>query len=643
MIQIRRSSIRTALTVFFVVLGAVWGGFLGARHVAALGSELDRLENLSLDWRYALRGVRAAPRGVVIAAIDDETIAQAGSFPLPRGVLAQIVRGLAAYNPQAVAIDILLLDPGPPDADRELVDALRSAKAVIGAVALFDPNERIRNGETALRSDGQDLLPRPTQVIWPQQQFRSISRSGLTNMSTDHSGVPRYAPMLFDVDGAIVPSLALATVAVALNTDPVLGRDDLKLGARAVGTDMGYHLALGFYGPTGSIKTFSAIRAANGKLDPDDVSGQVVVLGSTAPGIGDSFATPFDRVTPGAEIHATAISNLLAGDALTRNVLTRRIDASLAVALPITILSLLAIRRLSIALALTTLAFGLWIVTTYVAFLQGYWLSMIVPVCAAGPVALAYGITRLWVEQSVARWLASEGDALRRFHSPLLVELLIKNPQFLAAPVEQRAAIVFVDLSGFSGVTEMIGPAWTRDLLVALHELIEKATTSQQGFVADYMGDGAMIVFGLPTPRTDDACRALRAVVRLHESLSDWLARLPPVARDRLASRVGGHFGPVILSRLGTASHQHIAATGDAVNVASRLLEVAKDRRSPIVVSEDLYRAAMELMDAPPQHFNDTAVEVSIRGRAYPILVRSWERSREQKSAGRGANRDEQE
>jgi adenylate cyclase len=200
--------------------------------------------------------------------------------------------------------------------------------------------------------------------------------------------------------------------------------------------------------------------------------------------------------------------------------------------------------------------------------------------------------------------------------------VLTKNPQFLATPVQQHAAIVFADLSGFTGVSESLGPLWTRELLVALHELIEKATAAQQGLVVDYIGDGAMIVFGLPAPSQDDARRALRAVVQLHDSVSAWLAQLPPVARNRLAPRVSGHFGPVILSRLGSTSHQHIAATGDTVNVASRLLEVAKDRHAEIVISEDLYRAATEIPDAGMERRNDIVTEVTIRGRAQPILVR---------------------
>lgn len=145
---------------------------------------------------------------------------------------------------------------------------------------------------------------------------------------------------------------------------------------------------------------------------------------------------------------------------------------------------------------------------------------------------------------------------------------------------------------------------------------------TSRGLVVDYMGDGAMIVFGLPAPSPGDACRALRAVAQLQESISVWLAQLISVARDRLAPRVSGHFGPVILSRLGATSHQQIAATGDTVNVASRLLEIAKDHHAEIVVSEDLYRAATETPDVLRERRNDIVADVAIRGRARPILVR---------------------
>jgi adenylate cyclase len=619
MIAIRRPSPRAALTLLFVLLGGAWGGFLGVRHLAALGSGLDQLENLSLDWRYSLAGPRMPPRGVVIAAIDEETIRQAGAFPLPRNVLARIIRGLAKLNPQVICVDVLLLDPGNAEADQELADALRATKSVIGAVALFEPDDPTV-GEPA-QPGGNGFIPMPTRILWPQEIFRQASQAGLSNVSTDRSGVPRYVPMLFDAGRMIVPSFALASAAAALNTDPVLGNDVVKLRARSVALDLGYHLPLRFYGPSGSFSDFGAWRAVSGGLEPDDVRGQVVVVGATASGTGDRFATPFDRITPGVEIFATAISNLVAGDGLTRDRVTRGIDAAIAVALPIAAVLLLALRPLWLAIALTTLTFVAWIIALIVAFNEGYWLSFAVPAVAAVPIAVTYGVGRLWVEQRAVERFASESDMLRSFQAPGLRALLNKDPQLLAKPVRQQAAIVFVDLTGFTGLTEALGPAWTRDLLVELHDRIERAATEHRGFVVSYMGDGAMIVFGLPAPQPGDASCALAAVNRLHRDLQAWVGNLPPVALGKLSPRVGGHFGPVILSRLGAADHQHIAATGDTVNVASRLLEVSKQHGAPVAVSEDLYRAA-GLSGAATELGLGEAVEIDIRGRANPVSVR---------------------
>ena len=618
MIWIGRLSAARVLTSIFVILAGTWSGFLVSRQFPA--TALDRLESFSLDWRYWLAGTRTAPRGIVIAAIDDDTIRRGGSFPLPRSTLARIVRGLANLNPQVIAIDMLLIDQGPLDGDQELAEALRSTRSVIGAAALFDTSNPPAGEQPLSRGNGE--IPRPTSILRPLDTFRAVARWGLSNVLTDEFGVPRYVPMLFETEGMAVPSFALAAAAAALNTDPAFGNDFLKLGARSVDMDVGYHLPIRFYGPRGTIRTLSAFRAVDGDLMADDVQGQVVVLGAMAAGLGDRFATPFDRSMPGVEVLATAIGNLLAGDGLIRNDLTRRIDASVSVGLAIGVVLLLAIPHISLAIGLSLALFALWLAATFVAFNWGYWLGIAVPAGASVPVAISFGIARLWLVQRRAKRLASESETLRRFQAPRLAELLTRDPLFLSTPVSQHAAIVFLDLSGYTTVTEAVGPAWTRELLATLHNLIETAATACQGFVISYMGDGAMILFGIPAPRSNDACHALNAIVRLFADISAWLETLPPVARKRLAVRVAGHFGPVVLSRLGAATHQHIAATGDTVNVASRLLEVAKQRHAGIAVSEDLFGAASRVTCEAANVAGYIAGEVAIRGRTRPLAVR---------------------
>jgi adenylate cyclase len=224
------------------------------------------------------------------------------------------------------------------------------------------------------------------------------------------------------------------------------------------------------------------------------------------------------------------------------------------------------------------------------------------------------------MDRTAAQRLSRQAQALAKFQSPFLVHHILANPQFLVDPVQQDIPVVFLDLSGFTGVAEVLGPQWVRDLLADFQSRVYRSVTANDGYVSGFMGDGAMIIFGLPHPRADDASRALRTIVQLRESMVAWLGTLPPVVKDRLSFRIGGHFGRVMLSRLGTAEHQHVTATGDTVNGTSRLLEIAKQRSAMVVVTEDLWNAVASsdrdaIVTTPP-------VELEVRGRSQGLRVR---------------------
>src|SRR5262249_15501759 len=155
----------------------------------------------------------------------------------------------------------------------------------------------------------------------------------LVNLSTDHSGVPRYVPMIFGGSEGIMPSFALAVPSAALSTEPVVDGSTLKLAARTLRLDFGYHMPIRYYGPRGSFRQVNAARSPRGDVDANQVRGQVVLIGATAIALGDTFATPFDRMVPGVEIFATAISNVLAGGGLVRTSAIRRADAAAAMLL----------------------------------------------------------------------------------------------------------------------------------------------------------------------------------------------------------------------------------------------------------------------------------------------------------------------
>jgi adenylate cyclase len=261
----------------------------------------------------------------------------------------------------------------------------------------------------------------------------------------------------------------------------------------------------------------------------------------------------------------------------------------------------------------------LWVAVVVFAFTRNYWLAMALPLAATLPVGLTFGSLRLWLEQRSKRRVRIQREAFRRFQSPAIADTIAANPRFLLEPVQQNAAILFVDLSGFTGLSERLGAQRTRDFLKEFHSIIEDEALRYSGYVESFMGDGAMLVFGLPAPRPDDARRAIDAALSLGGALKAWIGGLTLPDGYMLGVRLGVHYGAVVLSRLGAETHQHITATGDIVNVASRLLEVGKRSGAQIVVSDDLVAAAgayddMTRLFRGPQ-------EVDIRGRAQPLAI----------------------
>ena len=71
--RIGRPSASLLLTGAFLAAGVLLGIWIGANQIKGGASALDRVENLTLDWRFLLAGARPAPEGVVIVAIDDKT------------------------------------------------------------------------------------------------------------------------------------------------------------------------------------------------------------------------------------------------------------------------------------------------------------------------------------------------------------------------------------------------------------------------------------------------------------------------------------------------------------------------------------------------------------------------------------------
>ena len=164
------------------------------------------------------------------------------------------------------------------------------------------------------------------------------------------------------------------------------------------------------------------------------------------------------------------------------------------------------------------------------------------------------------------------------------------------APAGERrqATIVFADLSGYTRLSSTLDPEDTHRLLTRFFELTDAVITRWGGAIDKHIGDAVMGVFGAPIAYGNDVERALRAAIDVHASIAVLAKEF-----DRpLTAHVGIASGEVVAAATGSAAHRTYTVTGDAVNLAARLTELA--RGGETVVSSEVQRTVAALADFVP-------------------------------------------
>ncbi|BCH30300.1 adenylate/guanylate cyclase domain-containing protein [Mesorhizobium sp. L-8-10] len=616
---------RTVQILIAVLLTGLWGAGLGFVHWRGDTWFLERVEATMADLRTLARGKKTPPDLVTIVAIDDEAVHREGGYPLARASLARIVTEIARHEPRVIAVDLLLVDAGPADGDEALATALRRQPSVIAAAAIFPS---VKQRLTDSRDDPLARVPIAERFLLPQERFSNAAGVGVVNVATDRSGTPRAVPMLFRASGQLEASLPLRVAAAATGESPVIDTDKLWLGNRAVRTDIGQILPIDFYGPRGTIRTVSAATLLDGNVAPEAFKDRIVVIGATVTGGGDVFPTPFDPIMPGVEIISTAIAQLLDSGGIVRDRTVRLVDAGVATILPMILVALLAWRRSVTGFVAMLGVLLVWLALNFTAFFHGTWLSLALPAAAALPPLILFGAVQLWLDRRRASRFAGQSLLLQRVQGAGLERWLAQDETFLAEPLHLDAAVVFIDLSGFTGLSETTGPKATSDLLNGFYTLVDEEAARHHGVVTGFSGDGAMIVFGLPKPDIEDAAWAARFCVALAGAMKTWLTFLPAPVAARIGFKIGAHFGAIVASRLGGQNQQHVAVTGDTANVASRLMEVAAAAKAQAALSDDLLQAAGPECLAPTSLSGPQPTQ--IRGRSGSIDVWLWHGSESQ-------------
>ena len=181
-------------------------------------------------------------------------------------------------------------------------------------------------------------------------------------------------------------------------------------------------------------------------------------------------------------------------------------------------------------------------------------------------------------------------NRLQRFHSPQVIEMILKGGEetidVIMEPKELIATILFIDIVGFTHLSETMPP---REINIILNRYFSRMTDivfSYDGTLDKYIGDGLMAVFGAPIEKEDDAERATRAALEIRRQLTSMMRNTGK--EKRFDIRIGLNTGRVVAGNIGSPKRMEYTVIGDPVNIASRLESIAKPNQ--IIIGEETYR-----------------------------------------------------
>jgi adenylate cyclase len=205
-------------------------------------------------------------------------------------------------------------------------------------------------------------------------------------------------------------------------------------------------------------------------------------------------------------------------------------------------------------------------------------------------------------------------ERLARYHSPAVVERILDRggeaeETFLAQ--EREVTVLFGDIVGFTSIAERMPPQQVAVLLNAFFTRMSDAIFQFDGTLDKFIGDSVLGIFGAPLSLPNHALNAVRAAVRMQESLAELRRERPD---PRLEMRVAIHTGIALIGDIGSPTRREFSVLGDVVNTASRIEESVAQANQIVITRATCDQIAGELPTRPLGF-------APIRGRAEGVEV----------------------
>lgn len=557
--------------------------------ILSISGPFKYLELKLIDSRFRVRGVKEPPKDIIIIEIDDVSYKTIGQrFPYPRSYYAKFIKNLQKCGARLIAIDIEF-DINDIDLKNDSVfaDAICDFKNVIIA--------------SKLTKDG---------IIEPVEPISDCAHTGYVNTILDFDGIIRR----------YLYKSRKGFSSLSLKMFNILGNETNISGSHY----------LYFYGPSRTFQYVPFYRILDDEeffLSIEDSSNQlnifndilnegifkdkIVLLGVTLEEFKDLISTPFytssKGLTPGVEIHATALANLLNKEGINgfNNFILWLLLAFISFALLFLKYSKpVFISILFFFIILTSLIFDFFL------FVRMNLIVYITPIILVLVITYITGITdSIFVSQKERRYIK---NAFQRYVPGVILDELVKNPNEIVLGGEEKVlTVMFTDIEGFTSFSEGKEPKFVVNLINQYLSSMTKIIFKHKGTVDKFEGDAIMAIFGAPHYFEEHPVEAVFAALEMKEEVQKmWNEGFP-----KLKTRFGINTGKMIVGNLGTEERMEYTVIGDSVNLASRLEGANKFYGTTILISGSTFEY---LKDKIPLREID---RIRVKGKLEPVTI----------------------
>ncbi|MFC1457848.1 MULTISPECIES: adenylate/guanylate cyclase domain-containing protein [Microvirga] len=207
---------------------------------------------------------------------------------------------------------------------------------------------------------------------------------------------------------------------------------------------------------------------------------------------------------------------------------------------------------------------------------------------------------------------------LSRFFSASIADQLARSEPGPSSFRPQRAAVMFIDVRGFTPMAERMAAGELALFLTEYRRRMAAPVARRGGVIDKFIGDGIMAVFGVPHPTEADAGNAVQCGLEIHEATDRWNEERAAAGLAPIEVGIGIHYGEVTAGTLGDEERLEFTVIGDTVNVANRIEELAGELGVRLLVSEPALQAARPVVDSA---LWDPVPDQSLRGRRQPLRL----------------------